>query len=181
MTELEMLRRAKLYMDKLAQGSDPITGDELPEDSVLNQVQLARCFFYVSGILQQVIDNGGYVGSKPKRSNFVLTQKMLRLLPSKRPLRISEFAAMLAAAADDPNAKRPSTTVITDWLISKGFMEKTMDSERKSKRLPTETGKQIGLYTETRQGQYGEYLAVYYNREAQQFLLDHLEEIFAEK
>ena len=181
MTELEMLRRAKLYMDKLAQGSDPIMGDELPEDSVLNQVRLARCFFYVSGILQQVIDNGGYVGRKPKKGEFVLTQKMLHLSPSKRPLRISEFAEMLAAAADDPNAKRPKTTVITDWLISKGFMKKTMDPEGKPKRLPTEIGKQIGLSTGTRQGQYGEYLAVDYSQEAQQFLLDHLEEIFAEK
>ena len=181
MTELEMLRRAKLYMDKLAQGSDPSMGDELPEDSVLNQVRLARCFFYVSGILQQVIDNGGYVGRKPKKGEFVLTQKMLHLSPSKRPLRISEFAEMLAAAADDPNAKRPKTTVITDWLISKGFMKKTMDPEGKPKRLPTEIGKQIGLSTGTRQGQYGEYLAVYYSQEAQQFLLDHLEEIFAEK
>lgn len=168
-------------MDKLAQGSDPIMGDELPEDSVLNQVRLARCFFYVSGILQQVIDNGGYVGRKPKKGEFVLTQKMLHLSPSKRPLRISEFAEMLAAAADDPNAKRPKTTVITDWLISKGFMKKTMDPEGKPKRLPTEIGKQIGLSTGTRQGQYGEYLAVYYSQEAQQFLLDHLEEIFAEK
>lgn len=181
MTELEMLRRAKLYMDKLAQGNDPITGSELPEDSVLNQVRLARCFFYISGILQQVIDNGGYVGRKPKKGEFVLTQKMLHLSPSKRPLRISEFAEMLAAAADDPNAKRPKTTVITDWLISKGFMKKTMDPEGKPKRLPTEIGKQIGLSTGTRQGQYGEYLAVYYSQEAQQFLLDHLEEIFAEK
>lgn len=34
------------------------------------------------------------------------------------------------------------------------------------------------MYTETRQGQYGEYLAVYYSPEAQRFLLDHLEEIF---
>ena len=32
----------------------------------------------------------------------------------------------------------------------------------------------IGLSTETRQGQYGEYLAVFYNAEAQQFVLDNL-------
>lgn len=56
MTELEVMQRAKMYMDKLAQGIDPITGNEMPEDSVLNQVRLARCFFYVSGVLQQVID-----------------------------------------------------------------------------------------------------------------------------
>ena len=30
MTELETLQRAKLYMDKLAQGIDPITNLEIP-------------------------------------------------------------------------------------------------------------------------------------------------------
>ena len=47
MTELETVQRAKMYMDKLAQGIDPISGQELPEDSALNNVRLARCFFYV--------------------------------------------------------------------------------------------------------------------------------------
>ena len=85
---------------------------------------------------------------------------------------------MLAAATDDPNTKRPSTTAMTDWLLSKGFMEKVPNAEGKQQRVPTEAGRRIGMYTETRQGQYGEYTAVYYSREAQRFLLDHLEEIF---
>ena len=45
MTELEIMQRAKMYMDKLAQGIDPITDEEVPEDSVLNNVRLAQCFF----------------------------------------------------------------------------------------------------------------------------------------
>ena len=179
MTELETLQRAKVYMDRLAQGIDPITGNEVPEDSTLNQVRLARCFFYVSGVLQQVIDNGGHVGGKPKKSSFVVTQKMRCLPPAERPVRITEFAEMLAGAADDPNCKRPNSKAMTDWLISKGFMEKAADADGRQKRVPTENGKRIGLYTETRQGQYGAYMAVYYSREAQQFLLDHLDEIFA--
>lgn len=179
MTDIELMQRAKMYMDKLAQGIDPITGSEVPEDSLLNNVRLARCFFYVSGILQQVIDNGGSVGSKPKKNNFVVTpQLMSRLAPADRPLRISEFTEMLAVAADDPNTKRPGTTAITDWLLFKGLMEKIPNAEGKQQRVPTEAGRRIGMYTETRQGQYGEYLAVYYNPEAQKFLLDHLEEIF---
>ena len=48
MTELETIQRAKMYLDKLAQGIDPISGQEIPNDSVLNNVRLARCFFYVS-------------------------------------------------------------------------------------------------------------------------------------
>ena len=51
MTELEIMQRAKMYMEKLAQGIDPISDQEIPEDSVLNNVRLARCFFYVSGVL----------------------------------------------------------------------------------------------------------------------------------
>ena len=179
MTDLEVMQRAKKYMDRLAQGIDPITGNEMPEDSLLNNVRLARCFFYVSGILQQVIDNGGTVGNKQKKNSFVVTPQLLsRLAPAEHPLRISEFVGMLAAATDDPNTKRPSTTAMTDWLLSKGFMEKVPNAEGKQQRVPTEAGRRIGMYTETRQGQYGEYTAVYYSREAQRFLLDHLEEIF---
>ena len=68
MTELEIMQRAKMYMDKLAQGIDPISGQEVPNDSVLNNVRLARCFFYVSGVLDQVIANGGRVTSGEKNS-----------------------------------------------------------------------------------------------------------------
>lgn len=179
MTDLEVMQRAKMYMDKLAQGIDPITGNEMPGDSLLNNVRLARCFFYVSGVLQQVIDNGGCIGSKPKKNSFIVTpQVMSRLAPSEFPLRVSDFTGMLAAAADDPNTKHPGTTVITDWLLPKGFMEKIVNAEGKQQRVPTEAGRRIGMFTETRQGQYGEYLAVYYSPEAQQFLLDHLGEIF---
>ncbi|MCI7727485.1 MAG: hypothetical protein MSH58_10195 [Clostridiales bacterium] len=67
MTELEIMQRAKMYMDKLAQGIDPISDQEMPEDSVLNNVRLARCFFYVSGVLDQVIACGGNVKKTPKK------------------------------------------------------------------------------------------------------------------
>ena len=53
MTDLEIMQRAKMYLDRLAQGIDPISGQEMPEDTILNQARLARCFSYVSGILQQ--------------------------------------------------------------------------------------------------------------------------------
>ena len=67
MTDLEIMQRAKMYMDNLAQGIDPISGQEVPNDSVLNNVRLARCFFYVSGVLDQVIANGGRVTSGEKK------------------------------------------------------------------------------------------------------------------
>ena len=73
MAELETMQRAKMYLDKLAQGIDPISNQEIPMDSVVNNVRLARCFFYVSDVLGQVIANGGVIGGKPNLQPFAVT------------------------------------------------------------------------------------------------------------
>ena len=83
MTELEIMQRAKVYMEKLAQGIDPISDQEIPEDSVLNNVRLARCFFYVSGVLEQVIANGGRVVSTPQKDFSITDEELRRVNPSQ--------------------------------------------------------------------------------------------------
>ena len=182
MTELEMIQRAKMYMEKLAQGIDPISDQEIPEDSVLNNVRLARCFFYVSGVLDQVIANGGNVKKTPKKNFYVTEEELRRLNPSPEPIRITQFVELVMNAINDPDRKKLKTATITDWLIEKGFLSKQADTDGKSKRLPTAMGEQIGLAVKLREGQYGTYQAVYYSEEAQRFLLDHLQEMLqAEK
>ena len=183
MTELETMQRAKMYLDKLAQGIDPISGDEVPEDSVLNNVRLARCFFYVSGVLQQVIDNGGTVVSlQGQKIPFYMTpQQISQVVLPDHGLRITEFTALLYAAVDNPAMKRPGTTAITNWLVEQRMLQKVTGQDGKQRRVPTEEGLRLGLYTEMQQGMYGEYEAVYYAPEAQRFLLEHLTEIFGAK
>ena len=185
MTELETMQRAKMYMEKLAQGIDPITGQALPEDSPLNNVRLARCFFYVSGVLDKVIQNDGHVGAKPKlnRSDFVITpQQLASVTVPAQPLRISEFTELLhQAAGGDPLMRKPSTTLITNWLLEKGFLQKVTGADGKSQRLPTAAGNSLGIFTQSQQGQYGEFTAVYYNQPAIRFLMDNLPGILTEK
>ena len=180
MTELEIMQRAKMYMDKLAQGIDPISGQEVPNDSVLNNVRLARCFFYVSGILDQVIANGGRVISGEK--NFYITQEEIsRLQPSQEALRITQFADRITDGVHDPARKRLKATTITNWLIEKGFLERRVDEAGKSKRLPTAAGEQLGLSVREMQGKTGPFQAVYYGTNAQRFILDHLMDILREE
>lgn len=182
MTELEIMQRAKIYMEKLAQGIDPISDQEIPEDSVLNNVRLARCFFYVSGVLDQVIAGGGRVVSTPQKGFFITDEELGRVNPSQEPIRITQFVDLIMNAINDPDRKKLKTSAITDWLIEKGFMSKQADADGKSKRLPTAMGEQIGLTVKLREGQYGTYQAVYYSSEAQRFVLDHLQEMLqAEK
>ena len=182
MTELEIMQRAKMYMDKLAQGIDPVTDTELPEDSALNNIRLARCFFYVSGVLEQVIQNGGQVGKLPRKAEFTLTSEQLSTIqPSEEPLRITQFVELLQGASGNPGMKRPSTRLITDWLMEKGFLQNAINGEGKQYRAPTETGNRIGIHAVNRQGMNGVYTAVLYDATAQQFILDHFSEIMAKQ
>lgn len=175
MTELETMQRAKMYMDKLAQGIDPITGREISEDSTLNNVRLARCFFYVSEVLGKVIANGGIIGAQPRPEAFSISAEQIAQVPvSQEPLRVTQLAEIISEAVGNPGMKKLKTTVITDWLLEKGFLEKYTDPDGKSRRVPTKNGLMIGLSAQVRQGQYGEYQAVFYNADAQQFVLDNL-------
>ena len=182
MTELETMQRAKMYLDKLAQGIDPITNQEVPEDSTLNNVRLARCFFYVSDVLGQVIANGGFVGGKPKLQPFTADLHQLANVPlSQEPVRISQLVEMIHVAVGNPQMRKPKTTLITNWLLEKGFLENQVRADGSTQRVPTRNGLLIGLSMQTRQGQHGEYQAVFYNIEAQRFVLDNFPAMLAEQ
>lgn len=177
MTELETIQRAKMYIEQLAQGIDPISGKELPEDSPLNNVQLTRCFFNVSDVLEQVIRNGGHVGTAQK-SEFTITPVQLATVQVfAYPIRITEFANALMKAVDSNAVKKLNVTKITNWLIGKGFLAKEPTPDGKSRRVPTAAGRNLGMTTQLRHSPEGEYLAIYYDSNAQRFLLDHLYDI----
>ena len=77
MTELETMMRAKQYIESLANGKNPLTGQNVNDDDIINNIRISRCLFYVSGVLQKVIDNGGEVqkvkSKKSQREEFNLT------------------------------------------------------------------------------------------------------------
>lgn len=55
---------------QLANGIDPFSDKPVPDGDIINNVKLSRCFFYISGILEKVIENGGEV-AKPQVTEAV--------------------------------------------------------------------------------------------------------------
>jgi hypothetical protein len=51
MTELEKIAYAKSFIDKLANGINPLDDTPILEGDIANNVRLSLCFFYVSDIL----------------------------------------------------------------------------------------------------------------------------------
>ena len=170
MTELEIMQHAKGYLDKLAKGIDPLTDREVPEGEIINNVRISRCLFYVSDVLRQVIENGGVIGAHSKKGELapyaLPFEWRSRYTFGEWPLSASQIAQRL-------------NTSITKFLLQSGLLfEEEAPSGNKNKR-PTEAGWKLGISTQQRSGQNGDYTAVVYDRQAQQFILDNLDAIIA--
>ena len=171
-----------MYIDKLANGIDPIADKEMSNDTVLNNVRLARCFFYVSQVLEKVIQNGGEVSVKNryKKKPFMITkEQILNVEISNKPITISEFCKIIDSAVDD-HISRLSPVKVTNWLVDKEFLQLIISNDGKKKKAVCDKSKLIGITEETRQGQYGSYTVNLYNADAQRFILDNLETILEE-
>ena len=177
MTELEKIAYAKAFIDKLANGINPLDGMPIPDGDIANNVRLSRCFFYVSDILGQVYENGG-IGKVDKTIPFSITPEQLtNFEPSPYPISGSEIAKKLAALVKNPLMKSFSVPKLNQWLIQKGFLHETIDHQGKPRKMPTEQGKTMGIFAETKAGREGEYTAVLFDSKAQRFIVNHIYEI----
>lgn len=177
MMQKERILNAKHCLDALALGLDPATGAELPDDSVLNRVELSRCFFFVSGLLQELLDNGGSVARRSgQKLPFALPAEQRAQFPlSERPMLISEICRILNEMADPFVYRQLRTTTITNWLLHAGFLEVSAREGGTPTRRPTALGRTIGLSAEERSGKRGTYTVTLYGPEAQRFILDNLD------
>ena len=177
-TELQIMAHAKGYLDKLANGINPLTGEQLPETDIVNQVRISRCLFYVSDVLRQVIDRGGLQKRKAKQTPFCLSVDQLQRFEfSASPVPISAITERLNVLIEDDDMKKISHRNITNWLENEGYLIQSRDSQGKLKRWPTDQGRLLGIYTEDRIGMHGVYTVVLYPQQAQQFILDSLSKI----
>lgn len=181
MTELEKIEYAKSFIDKLANGINPLDDTPIPEKDIARNDRLSRCFFYVSDILRQVIENGGTAPvkhAKQLKKKFSLTEEeRSKIQISDISMSVSEISKYLNSLIDLEKTKKISANSINNWLVELGFLEVVTLPDGKHRKTPTPQGNSIGIYTEERSGQYGKYLAVLFDAQAQQFIYDNVEAV----
>ena len=180
MTELEKIAYAKTYIEKLANGINPLTNQPVPESDSINHVKISRCLFYVSSLLGQIVENGGLSQRKAKtvKTPFWLgyeARKDFRY--SEVSIPISEITRRINELIQPEEMKKLNYKTILDWLIQIGLLAVIQGDDGKSIRKPAEHGVQLGIVTEQRQSSRGLYTVVVYNKEAQQFILDNLDAV----
>lgn len=182
MTELETIQRAKMYMDKLANGINPIDDMQVPEDDTINNVRLSRCFFFVSDVLRRVIENGGVpqrqrVSEHPKATFCLLDEQKRAFQLSDIPIPISDIAKRLNALIDTKTMIKITYQQIRAWLATVGMLTDSITVNGGHAKHPTEVGRDLGISVDKRTGQNGDYQVVLYDKNAQQFILDNIESI----
>lgn len=181
MTEKEIIKHAKDYIDSLANGTNPLTGEPVNESDVVNNVRIARCLFYVSGILEKVLNGERNILPRVKKSKFSISAEKLEDFEySSEPILVSDVVKRIATLSESENMRKFPTSKITKWLLKNGFLEERENKLGKIKKYVTSAGEEIGLYQEEREGQYGRYVVTLYTTSAQHFVIDNLEAILAE-
>lgn len=183
MTQLETMQHAKQYLDLLSNGIDPITQEPLKREDPLATERLQKCFAYVSGILGQIIANGGKIVARHHSGKlpFALSEAALaQVAVSETPIPIKAFAANVNACID-PQASRPlSPVTVTNWLVEEGYLTEITRAQNKRMRVASPLGQSIGITSEERVSRAGvPFMLNLYNEKAQRFLLLHLQEITA--
>ena len=176
MEEKDKIVIAQDWIRKLANGINPLNGNTLKDDDVVNNVHISRCLFYVADLL-------GKYSERTKKSTllrnlpFVASAMQIDKYNYVEAISTSPFAKELEKLIPE-NMQSINYKSIVKWLIQEGFlMEGEIDSKGRTPKVPTEKGREIGIYCEQRERSGGYYLITLYNRDAQAFLLEHIEDI----
>lgn len=184
MTELEMINRAKTYIDKLANGVNPLTDEPVSENDIVNNVRISRCFFYISDLLRRFAE-GGFpeAAKKGKKQPFIITEEQRKRFEfSETPISVSEIARRFNTAVNTEGAVQMRYSGITFWLIESGLLSVDRREDGREVKLPTAAGMELGISQEVRSGANGSYTVVVYNENAQRYIVDNIDAILeAEK
>ncbi len=192
MSEKEAILRAKMYIDKLANGIDPVTDKKIPDDEVINNVKISRCLFYVSAVLQKVAD--GEVKSEksftpshhntPQKQEKVYKEKFrltnadkMKITLSEKPVSITQLAQNINAVINTEKMHELRSYSILDWLMKNKLLTDITDKDGTKYKYPTNMGKNLGITGVKRSGNKGDYMLITYSQNAQKLILKNLDAI----
>ena len=178
MIDNKKLNIARVWIEKLANGVNPLTDEMVNEGDVLNNVHISRCLFYVSELLEKMEH---LHAQSPKKKAFWLSANEAKGITIEQSDGINNFVKKVNECIPKDMKTLTSIQVIR-WLRCEGYMQEVEREVGHRTNLPTTKGNNIGISTITQQNSEGTmYTRVVYNVEAQQFILNNIEAIASHK
>ena len=177
--DINKLDTAILYLQRIADGKNPVNNMPAESDSVLNNPNVIRCMYFTKEILEEVRRNGGNIGKKSSKKDLppfptdVLKDYLYR---ADKP--ITKFVEQMNELVDSNIYQKISYKVISDYLKENGYLMAVDMPDGKTSNRATEKGNSIGIISEERTSTSGKpYIATLYTEKAQSYIIEHINEI----
>lgn len=175
MIDIEKLKSAKTWIEKLANGINPLNDELVKDDDLINNVHISRCLFYVAELLGEM--KGGTAVERRSRKPFFLSAKDAANIPISVQNGIANFVRFVNGYIPE-DMKPLSAGQTIKWLRNEGLLQEVSKADGHKTNLPTEKGNSIGITTEVQRNSEGiEYQRVVYSVDAQRFILNNIEAI----
>ena len=177
--DLTKLDVAIKYVERIAEGLNPVNNLPVENDEVLNNPNVIRCMYFVKEILEEVRRNDGVIGGrKDKKGEIMFPIETLDLFQYQEDKTITHVLKQIYAPVEELNVKKISAMKINAWMKEGGYLEDEVGAGTgKNSKIPTEKGKLLGLYVIEKEYNGRSYQAVMYDKNAQEFLVEQLREM----
>lgn len=165
----------------LADGIDPVTGEILPMESVVNRPEVIRSLFYAIDAIEKNMRSRSSdepknkkTGRKPKCTLSPDAMKQVKVMDVPQP--ITRIVSYINEVVDNTVMKKLNYKSALAWLLSNGYITEDIIEGIPVKK-PTSKGENIGITIEQRISQTGKlYLVTLYSEEAQRMIVEHVNE-----
>ena len=175
--EFEKCENAKTVLERIAKGIDPLTGELISEDSFLQDPRIIRCFYFVTEIMDNVV-NGTYSRGGNRPSDFIITpEQKSNVILTDGKLGVNEFSKCINACIDASVSKKITGVELNRKLKKLGILSQEGTEDGKTRTITNEKSREFGFEMEKRNFNGVEYEKVLINDTGKKYLLDNLEAI----
>ena len=175
-TKLEV---AIKYIERIADGCNPVNNSPLEEHDVLNTPTVIRCMYFIKDILEEVRRNDGIVaGKREKEAAMPFPKEILNEFTYVEDKSITHVLNQIYEPIAGLNVKKIAAVKVTAVLKEKGYLLEEVNQENgKTRKVPSESGKELGMYLMEREFNGRTYQSVMYNKNAQEYIVKLLKEL----
>lgn len=173
MSEIELTNRAKNYISLLAKGIDPITGEVVTNNDIINNIKTIRCFNYISSLLENMLATKEVNDTIKSINNNI----SLNITPQKTPITLTNITKKINDNITSISGKKIDVRKLSNWLINEELLYVHTTRYGNTKKIPTQKGNDLGIMYIYSQSKVGKYKMCLYDINAQKYIYDNLSNI----
>lgn len=170
------------YVERIADGCNPVNNAPVDDNDILNNPNIIRCMYFIKDVLEEVRRNGGGIGGKSRKELALpFPMEILDKFVYREDMSITHVLNQIYEPITNLDVKKVSVTKVTAALKEEGYLLDEPNPETgKTRKVPSERGKELGIYLMEREYNGRLYQSVTYNKNAQEYVVTLIRRLVGE-